>query len=111
MESYLEIENKEIEVCYEITEVTRKGYWVLIDWIYIEIYEIEAIWWFKRKPLREVCKFTIFTRSKFNNTLHTLFMRELYPCMALYKSVKRAQEPIEFIPLCALDLFSLVVIK
>ena len=75
METDLEIENKEIEVCYEIMEDTRKSYWVFIDWRYIEIYEIEAIWWFKRKPLREVCKFTIFTRLKFSNIAHTLFLR------------------------------------
>ena len=43
MESNLEIENKEIGVCYEITKDTRKNYWVFIDLKYIEIYEIEAI--------------------------------------------------------------------
>ena len=63
MESDLEIESKEIEVCYEVREDIRKYYWVFIDWRYIEIYEIEAIWRFKRKPLRQVCKFTTFTRT------------------------------------------------
>ena len=43
MESYLEIENKEIEVCYEVSEDTRKHYCVFIDSRYIEIYEIDAI--------------------------------------------------------------------
>ena len=75
MESYLEIENKEIEASYEITEDTRKKYWVFIDWRYTKTYEIEAIWRFKRKPLRNVCKFAIFTRPKFSNTPHTLFMK------------------------------------